>query len=292
MTLPNNTPSSNAGVNYRSANNTDQQVFGGPYSINTPMGVVHTQQTVNGPALPPRPAFLQPAQGYSQFSSPYSYNSYGGFGGGLYNSFSGYGSGYGGYSSYFRGMNQNSGGYDPMDPESRFIQMAEESSRSTFQSIESVVSTIGNIATMLDSTYFALTSSFRAVLGVAANFSRLRGFFAQFFSTFAIFRSLVWLYRKILYALGLSNINPATVLMNEAFNQVQTEVQVGSERFFGSAPKSGSGWPILMFLAFIMSAPYLIMKLYGSISQAAIEECEFSSQYFRFCFLPFFINFP
>lgn len=29
---------------------------------------------------------------------------------------------------------------------------------------------IGNIASMLDSTFFAITSSFRAILGVAANF--------------------------------------------------------------------------------------------------------------------------
>lgn len=78
----------------------------------------------------------------------------------------------------------------------RFIQIAEESSRSTFQSIESVVGAVLNIAAMLDSTYFALTSSFRAVLGVAANFGRLRGLFSQFWQSFALLRGMNWLFKK------------------------------------------------------------------------------------------------
>jgi len=78
----------------------------------------------------------------------------------------------------------------------RFIQIAEESTRPAFQSIESVVSAIGNIAAMLDSTLFAITSSFKAIIGVAANFGRLRSLFAQVWSTFAIFRGLTWIYKK------------------------------------------------------------------------------------------------
>ena len=126
--------------------------------------------------------------GYSGFGS--SYGGLGGFGG-LSNYGSSYGGGYGGYNRFGMG-----GGMNPMDPEARFIQLAEASSRPAFQSIESLVLAIGNIANMLDSTFFALTSSFRAILGVAANFGRLRGVFAQFWSTFAIFRSLNWIYRK------------------------------------------------------------------------------------------------
>lgn len=137
-------------------------------------------------------------QNYSPYSS---YGNYGGMGmsgnsmyGGMgMNSMYG-GLGMGGMG--YRGGMMNSFSSNPMDPENRFIQMAEESSRPAFQSIESIVSTIGNIAAMLDSTYFALTSSFRAILGVAANFSQLRGFFARFFSSLTIFRSMIWLYKK------------------------------------------------------------------------------------------------
>lgn len=157
-----------------------------------------------------------------------------------------------------------------MDPEQRFIQIAEESSRPAFQSIESLVSAIGNIAAMLDSTFFAITSSFRAILGVAANFGRLRGVFAQFWQTFAIFRGLTWLYKKILYYLRLSNVDPSVALMGEAFAAAQQGLGSGVG---ASLPKSGTtAWPILVFLGFIFTAPYLIMKLLGTVSQSALEE--------------------
>lgn len=127
--------------------------------------------------------------------SPYGMGGYGmSRYGGMYGAggmMGGYGS-YGSYGGYGNGYQMR----DPMDPETRFIQLAEESSRPAFQSIESLVMAIGNIAAMLDSTFFALTSSFRAILGVAANVGQLRGVFAQFWSTFALIRGVTWLYRK------------------------------------------------------------------------------------------------
>lgn len=142
--------------------------------------------------------------------------------------------------------------------------MAEESSRGAFQSIEQVVSTIGNIATMLDSTYFALTSSFRAILGLAANFSQMRGFLAKFFSTFTIFRTVIWMYRKLLFMMGISKTDPNTVVdLNKAFKDAEN---VNPSDFFNTAASSGSsGLPMVLFLAFVFSAPYLIMKLFGSL---------------------------
>lgn len=237
--------------------------------MNTPAGIVHTHP----PPLPPRPSFGQQTNaGFGMGYSPYS-NNFGNYGGG-------YSAGiYSGYNNYFRGgMNTGFGAYNnnPLDPENQFIQMAEENSRSTFQSIESFVNFVGNISVMFESTYFALTSSFRAILGVAANFSRLRGFFSQFFSTFGLLRGMIWLYKKFVYALGLSNIDPATVVMNEAFNQVQAGHAAEGDAFFENKPK-GSGWPIMLFLGFIMSAPYLIMKLYGSVTQTAVEECKLNA---------------
>lgn len=137
----------------------------------------------------------------------------GGYGGGFGGSFGGggyggYGGGGGMFNSYSTGL-YNSGMYGnryggglggmgggPGDVESRFIQMAEENSRPAFQSIESFVSVIGNFATMLDSTFFALSNSFRAILGVTANLGKLRGMFGQFLSSIALFRGLHWLWRK------------------------------------------------------------------------------------------------
>lgn len=203
---------SNNTENFRSAIVNEPRIFGGPYGIHTPQGTVPVQSL---PALPPRPYVQQQSYGMgggnTYGSGMYGSGMYGGnsmFGGGLgtmgygassYGSgmYGGGGMGYGGYGGgAYGGYNRFGGGPNPMDPESRFIQIAEESSRPAFQSIESLVSAIGNIAAMLDSTFFAITSSFRAILGVAANFGRLRGVFAQFWSTFAIFRGMTWLYRK------------------------------------------------------------------------------------------------
>ncbi|XP_014090840.2 peroxisomal membrane protein PEX13 [Bactrocera oleae] len=204
--------------------------------------------------------------GYNNFGN--SFGSYGGYGNsyGSYGSFGGYGNGFGGAYNRF-GM----GGNNPMDPEMRFVQMAEASARPAFQSIESLVSAFGNIAAMLDSTFFALTSSFRAILGVASNFGRLRGVFAQFWQTFAIFRGLTWIYKKIIYWLRLSNIDPSSETFKQAFAEAvnDSSQQSGAPKL---PHKGQSPWPVLAFISFIFTAPYLIMKLLGTVTNTAQEE--------------------
>uniref|UniRef100_D3TLG4 Peroxisomal membrane protein PEX13 n=1 Tax=Glossina morsitans morsitans TaxID=37546 RepID=D3TLG4_GLOMM len=185
----------------------------------------------------------------------------GGFGGyGYGNNFGSYGFGYNRF-----------GNTNPLDPEARFIQLAETTSRPAFQSIESLVMAVGNIASMLDSTFFAITSSFRAILGVAANFGRLRGVFSQFWHTFAIFRTLNWIYRKLLYWLRISNLEPSS----ESFRKAYTEAinETSSQQGAPKPPRKGqSPWPVLAFISFIFTAPYLIMKMLGTISNTAHEE--------------------
>lgn len=239
------------------------------------------------PPLPPRPNSM--FQSSPQMYSPYG-SGFGGlgssFGGGYYGGmggmggmgFNSYGGGFGGYRGGF--------GSNPLDPDTRFIQMAEESSRSAFQSIEQVVSTIGNIATMLDSTYFALTSSFRAILGLAANFSQMRGFLSKFFSTFAIFKTIVWAYKKLLYMIGISKTNPTTTInLNEAFKDAE---KINTSDFFNSqSEQSSSGLPMVLFLAFVFSAPYLIMKLFGSLMNDATDSSKIEGP----TFLTLFFNF-
>lgn len=212
------------------------------------------------------------------FSSPYGNSSNYGYGGGFNSGFYGMNQGMG-FNSFGGGFGYGrpsfGGNGNPLDPEMRFIQMAEESSRGAFQSIESIVSTIGNIATMLDSTYFALTSSFRAILGLAANFSHLRGFFGRFFSTFAVFKTMVWMYKKLLYLIGLSRVNPsAQINLNEAFKDAEDKINSNSDFFNASAQQNGSGLAMVLFLTFIFTAPYLIMKLFGSLMNSSADQCE------------------
>lgn len=163
--------------------------------IRTPYGNIPTSSGIPAPPPLPNNPMMQPMNNYygnsmgvglggMGISSPYS--SYGmmGMGGGGYG---GYGGGYG--YNRFGGNMMNS-------PENLFVQMAEERSRPAFESIGDLVGAISNIATMLDSTFFAVTNTFRAILGVAANFGKLRGVFAQFWQTFAIFRGLNWIFKK------------------------------------------------------------------------------------------------
>ncbi|KAH8389910.1 hypothetical protein KR200_003805 [Drosophila serrata] len=250
--------------------------------LRTPYGNVRAlPSTAQPPPLPQSP--FQQTQQYG-FGGGYGGNSYGlggGFGGFNSGAFGygglggGFGSGYGyggGYGGGFGTGYSRFGALGANDPEQRFIQMAEASSRPAFQSIESLVSAIGNIASMLDSTFFALTSSFRAILGVAANFGRLRSVFAQFWTTFAIFRGLNWIYRKILFWLRLSNLDPSSAAFKKAFAEALNEnnTQAGGAP---QAPRKGtSPWPVLAFLSFIFTAPYLIMKLLGTVTNTAQEE--------------------
>ena len=84
----------------------------------------------------------------------------------------------------------------------RFVQYAEESTRPAFQSIEAMVHTFSSVTMMLESTFFAMTSSFRAILGVAENMGKLRAMFGQVLSSFALIRFLKWLYWKTKCLIG------------------------------------------------------------------------------------------
>lgn len=86
---------------------------------------------------------------------------------------------------------------------------------------------------------------------------------------------LLWLsfFFRILYVLRLSNADPSIVAMGEAFAAAAaTGVTPAMPT---DLPQSLSAWPIFIFLGFIFTGPYLIMKLLGSVSTAAIEECKF-----------------
>ena len=65
-------------------------------------------------------------------------------------------------------------GVTPRLGHNRFIQMAEESYLPAFQSIENIVQAFGSVSMMLESTFYAVHSSFQAVLGVAEHFSKMK----------------------------------------------------------------------------------------------------------------------
>ncbi|CAG9792644.1 unnamed protein product [Diatraea saccharalis] len=223
------------------------------------------------PALPPRPDMGMQMQSYGM-NQGYSYGGMGGYGMGNYGGLGSYG-GFGGYGYGMGGMGGMGmspyGGFNRMGPmygdmESRFIQLAEENSRPAFDSIQSFVNAVGSVAMMLENTFFALTSSFRAILGVAENFGRLRSLFAQFWSTFAVVRSLNWMIRKLLVIMGIRTENEF-----KAWAEAVAATKNGGAS--GEQRARGSSWPILMFFGVVVAAPYLVLKMLSGLSSSINE---------------------
>lgn len=253
-------PWERAGVNQQNAGNIPVNRMSSSPLTPAVGGVPPCCQPSAGGTGPPPPvpsrATPQTSTAFSRFSSPYgysspysSYSSYGMYGGG-YSPYSPYSSGmYGGYGQY----GANTGEYNS------FARQAEENSRQAFQSVESIVNAFTSVSMMLDSTFQAVFNSFRAVIGVADNFSRLKQQLSSVFSAFALFKFLRYLYRKVMVLLRLR----PDMETDEAWSQAAAAAIPAGD---GDVPKK-STWPIMMFFAIIMGGPYLIWRLISSVSQ-------------------------
>ncbi|KAG9508913.1 Peroxisomal membrane protein PEX13, partial [Fragariocoptes setiger] len=148
-----------------------------------------------------------------------------------------------------------------------FIRMAEENSRQAFQSIESIVQAFSSVSMMLESTYFAVHSSFRAVLGVAEHVTRLRDHLSSIMSAMAILKTLRWFLRRILYMLNLVNENPSVEM---AWTDSVSEAQhvTGLDAIVNPALRDRSSWPIIMFLGVVFGTPWLIWRLVNRVAPA------------------------
>lgn len=221
------------------------------------------------PPLPPRQS-TQSYLGYNDYR-PYgsSYGSYGygsyGYGGG-YRGYGGYGS-FGSYMPYSGTSYGQIGGHSG-DVESRFQQYAEESTRSTFRVVETVLHTFSSITMLLESTYFALTNSFRAILSVADNIGRLRSTIGQLLSTFALIRFMKWLYRRVLFMLGLQT-QSATV--EDLWQQSVSQLTSGERTPTMTTNERVSPWMNVLLLGMFVTIPYLIHKISSNIRQNQIK---------------------
>lgn len=217
-------------------------------------------RTYRQPAYSPMTSSTYPSYGsYGGYSGLSGYGSYGGYGG--YSGYGGYGGGYG-YGGYGVGMNRYGGYLQRPELESRFIRLAEESTRPAFQSIESLVQAFSSVTFMLESTFGAIHNSFRAVLSVAENMGRLRSVFSQLFSAFAIFRTLQWLYKKCLYLLGILKCDPS---QDDVWLRAASRVEEQQE---ATASQSRFSWPVLALMGIMLSVPYLMWKLLSTLNSS------------------------
>ena len=231
----------------------------------------------DAPAVPAKPSSYSSngySSGYSGFGSYSGYGSpyssmYGSGGYGMYGSpyggvYSGsYGGMFGGYNRFGGyGMNQNEF--------NSFARLAEEHSRPAFQSIESIVGAFSSVSMMLDSTFQAVYNSFRAVVGVADNFGRMKTHFAQIFAALAVFKWLKYLYRKLLVFLRLRPQGFAEDAWQEAGDVLAHSV--GTQNAGGKK----SSWPVVMFFAIVMGGPWLIWKFLQSTFSGGMYHIRFN----------------
>ena len=166
--------------------------------------------------------------------------------------FAGYGGGYGGYN--------RCGSYGSQSMSSPFVRRAEESSQAAFQSVESVVHAFGSISMMLESTHFAMLNTFRAVLGAADHFSRLKSHIISAIGAIAIIKTLKTLCKKVLYMLGLLRNSGVE---NEVWTEVNSSVAAIASGEASDRKKTKS-WPIVMFFAVVLGVPWVIWKMLKS----------------------------
>jgi len=137
-------------------------------------------------------------------------------------------------------------GVDPNNPS--LVQQVGSSTSQTFALIQSIVQTFGGFAQMLDSTFMATQSSFFAMLGVAEQFTQLRGALGQVLGVFGL---VSWLRRWWKGDRGN---------MSHDFKRFVSNPQSapGSP---GSPPAKPSKKPLFIFLLAVFGLPYLMHKL-------------------------------
>lgn len=189
------------------------------------------------PPVPPR----IPANNFAS-SGPYGYpNSTMGMGSTPWSTVSPYQNFYGSspYSSYNSPYYGNSA--------SSLSSFVPEAARGPFETIESVVHAVSSISMLLDSTYNALIASVRSVFAVGEQLSRARSQMGQLYAALAFTRFVSWFRNHFAWALGCKTTP----------DLIWTNVQNA-----GHDPKKRpSQWPLLLYVAFLVGAPYLTWRL-------------------------------
>lgn len=215
----------------------------------------------SAPPIPPRNN--QPTTSYTP--QPYGLST-------PFNSYSGINNSYYGSGMYSQSpFGSSSYGLGSYNSANTFLRAAEENSRGAFQSIESVVHAFSAVSAMFESTYYAVYNSFRAVVGVADQFYRLKTHLSSILSALAVIRMLKYLYRRCLRLLRMST----SVLTNRPLDScaddgvwAEAKVLNDSERLVKETNKSNTNWPLIMFLAVVLGGPWLIWKILSSVESS------------------------
>ncbi len=141
-----------------------------------------------------------------------------------------------------------------------FLRVAEDNSRYAFQSIQSVVQAFSAVSAMFESTFHAVYNSFRAVVGVADQFYRLKMHLSNIFSAFALFKALKHIARKLLRILRRQ-----TSADNDEDLWFKLRAVGDAETLVKDSSKRQTNWPLVLFFAVVVGGPWLIWRILSSI---------------------------
>lgn len=153
-------------------------------------------------------------------------------------------------------------------------KLAEERTRSTFSSIETILDAVSSINTILESTYTAIYGSFRTITSVADHLIFVRNHLAEIALIPRVLQIVVGFCRWLLQALGLGNSKLAQRLGQRNDEQIWKEALAKDfssddiKRLLAqsddSAGPSSPLWPIFLFFSLVLGTPYIIWRLLGA----------------------------
>ena len=204
------------------------------------------------PPIPSRDAYT-PQSGLGTPGSMYQ-NMYGGSP--YASSYSGYPQSYGmGYSRSPYGMPYSSySSLNNVNNGQSFTSAAEMHAKPTFDTIQTAVNTVSSIATMFDSTYYALRTSFQAMVNVFEQFATAKMTMEQILKVFSLFRLYRWLKSKI------------------SGQNLQDIWQPDPQK----KDPSGPNWPVWAYFGLLIFSPYFMWRM--SASEKAESDANSASE--------------
>ena len=157
-----------------------------------------------------------------------------------------------GHSSYYSSPYSN--GFNSYSGAGNFnssTNLIPSGARGPFETVESVVHAVSSISMLLDSTYSALISSVRSVYAVGEQLSRMKAQMGHLYAALAFTRFLRWFRDHFGWVLGRKP-TPDLIWTNVADDH--------------NSSKRPSQWPLLLYMGFLIGAPYITWKFVQSVS--------------------------
>lgn len=181
------------------------------------------------------------------------------YGGGMY------GGGFGNYGSFY-GNGMYGEGYG--NNNTNGLEQISESTRATFQLIESLIGAVTGFAQMLESTYMATHNSFFTMISVAEQFSYLKEVLGSAFGIFAIMKFL----KRALYYVTQGKMGTPPPKSITGSSKVSSPLIQEFNRFSlageSNRPSRRITWkPLIFFLAAVFGFPYLLNKFIAKLQE-------------------------